>query len=92
MVLSNYSLRNERCIQTYSGRQLNLLAPDPTQIEIADIAHGLAYQCCFNGQARYFYSIAQHSLLVAQQVACYDPAVRWRPLPARERPLKELPL
>ena len=69
MVLSNYSLRNERCILTYSGRQLNLLAPDPTQIEIADIAHGLAYQCCFNGQARYFYSIAQHSMLVAQQVA-----------------------
>jgi len=69
MVLPDYSLRNERCILTHSGRQLQLLAPDPTQIEIADIAHGLAYQCCFNGQARHFYSIAQHCMLVAQQVA-----------------------
>lgn len=69
MILSDDSLRNERCVLTHSGRQLHLLAPDPAQIEIADIAHGLAYQCCFNGQARHFYSIAQHSMLVAQQVA-----------------------
>lgn len=42
---------------------------DPAQIEIADIAHGLAHQCYFNGQASHYYSIAQHSMLVAQQVA-----------------------
>lgn len=69
MVLLDSSPLDERCLVTYSGKQLCLLAPDPTQIEPADIAHGLAYQCCFNGQTRYFYSIAQHSMLVAQLVA-----------------------
>lgn len=69
MVLLDTKLRDERCITTYSGKQLRLLAPDATQIEIADIAHGLAYQCCHNGQTRYFYSMAQHGMLVAQLVA-----------------------
>lgn len=69
MSLPDSSPRDERCLLTYSGKPLLLHAPDPTQIEIADLAHGLAYQCCFNGQTRYFYSIAQHSMLVAQLVA-----------------------
>lgn len=62
-------LRDERCLLTFSGKEFQLQAPDPEQIEIADLAHGLAYQGCFSGQTRYFYSIAQHSMLVAQLVA-----------------------
>ncbi len=53
------------CITTRSGRQVNLLNPQYSQIDIGDIAHGLAYQCRFNGQTSRFYSIAQHSLMVA---------------------------
>jgi uncharacterized protein len=53
------------CITTRSGRQVNLLDPHYSQIDIGDIAHGLAYQCRFNGQTSRFYSIAQHSLMVA---------------------------
>lgn len=53
------------CITTRSGRQVNLLDPQYSQIDIGDIAHGLAYQCRFNGQTSRFYSIAQHSLMVA---------------------------
>lgn len=56
---------NEPCITTHSGRQVSLLNPQPSQIDIGDIAHGLAYQCRFNGQTSRFYSIAQHSLMVA---------------------------
>ena len=52
-------------VSTYTGRQFYPLAPIPEQIDIEDIAHGLAYQCRFNGQTRHFYSVAQHSLIVA---------------------------
>lgn len=52
-------------ITTRSGRQVSLHAPRPDQIDIGDIAHGLAYQCRFNGQVSRFYSVAQHSILVA---------------------------
>ena len=56
-------------VSTFSGRQFYPLAPDAAQIDIGDIAHGLAYQCRFNGQTRHFYSVAQHSLIVAGLVA-----------------------
>lgn len=68
MLLLNPALRKENVVSTFSGKQLQLLAPASAQIDIEDIAHGLAYQCCFNGQTRYFYSVAQHSMLVAQLV------------------------
>ncbi|MBS0123766.1 HD domain-containing protein [Thetidibacter halocola] len=49
-----------------SGRRLDLLDPTPVDIEIADIAHGLAFVARWNGQTRgdYAYSVAEHSLLV----------------------------
>jgi hypothetical protein len=39
--------------------------PDPNAIDIRDIAHGLALKCRFSGHTREFYSVAQHSLMVA---------------------------
>lgn len=49
-----------------SGRRLDLLDPTPVDIEIDDIAHGLAFIARWNGQTRgdYPYSVAEHSLLV----------------------------
>jgi 5'-deoxynucleotidase YfbR-like HD superfamily hydrolase len=49
-----------------SGRRLDLLDPSPLDIEMADIAHGLARVARWNGQTEgpYIYSVAQHSLLV----------------------------
>ena len=51
-----------------SGRRLDLLDPTPMDIEIADIAHGLAFVARWNGQTLgdYPYSVAEHSLLVEQ--------------------------
>ncbi len=51
-----------------SGRRLDLLDPSPLDIEIADIAHGLARVARWNGQTRgeHAFSVAQHSLLVEQ--------------------------
>ncbi|TFL19190.1 HD domain-containing protein [Jannaschia formosa] len=49
-----------------SGRRLDLLDPTPMDIEIADIAHGLAFVARWNGQTLgdWPYSVAEHSLLV----------------------------
>lgn len=60
------AIPDEPCITTYSGRQLLLRAPDAAQIDIHDIARGLAYQSCLNGQTQAYYSLAQRSLLVAR--------------------------
>jgi uncharacterized protein len=49
-----------------SGRRLDLLDPSPLDVEIVDIAHGLARVARWNGQTRgeQPLSVAQHSLLV----------------------------
>jgi uncharacterized protein len=49
-----------------SGRRLDLLNPSPLDIEIADIAHGLARVARWNGQTSgtHIFSVAQHTLLV----------------------------
>src|SRR5213595_2005084 len=60
-----------------SGRRLDLLNPSPLDIEIEDIAHGLARVARWNGQTKgaHAFSVAQHSLLV-EQIAChFDPAL-----------------
>ena len=65
-----------------SGRRLDLLDPTPVDIEIEDIAHGLAFVARWNGQTQgdFAYSVAEHSLLVetifARLVPSADP--KWR--------------
>jgi hypothetical protein len=65
-----------------SGRRLDLLDPTPVDIEIEDIAHGLAFVARWNGQTRgdYPYSVAEHSLLVEVLYRRLDPAapVHWQ--------------
>jgi 5'-nucleotidase len=55
-------------IQTVSGRRFNPLDPDPDEIDIGDIATALSNQCRFGGHCRVFYSVAQHSCLIADLV------------------------
>lgn len=65
-----------------SGRRLDLLDPTPVDIEIQDIAHGLAFVARWNGQTLgdWPYSVAEHSLLVEMLVGRIEPALspRWR--------------
>ena len=68
MFVLNTPIGFECHIPTSSGRHVDLLAPTAAQIEIADIARGLAYQACYNGQTSHFYSLAQRALLVASLV------------------------
>ena len=65
-----------------SGRRLDLLDPSPLDIEIEDIAHGLARIARWNGQTlgAHTFSVAQHSLLVDDICCALSPdlAPRWR--------------
>ena len=58
-----------------SGRRLDLLDPSPLDIEITDIAHGLARVARWNGQTKgdHAFSVAQHSLLVEEIVSKSNP-------------------
>ncbi|MDO5528421.1 MAG: HD family hydrolase [Paracoccus sp. (in: a-proteobacteria)] len=65
-----------------SGRRLDLLDPTPFDIEVEDIAHGLAFVARWNGQTRgdWAYSVAEHSLLVEEAFARIRPGAepKWR--------------
>jgi uncharacterized protein len=65
-----------------SGRRLDLLDPSPMDIEIEDIAHGLARVARWNGQTlgEHAFSVAQHSVVVEEIVAHIQPGTppRWR--------------
>ena len=63
-----------------SGRRLDLLDPTPLDVEIEDIAHGLAFVARWNGQTRgdWPYSVAEHSLLVEALFARADPGATAR--------------
>ena len=65
-----------------SGRRLDLLNPSPLDIEIEDIAHGLARVARWNGQTQgdHAFSVAQHCLLVEDITRRQNPRLdrRWR--------------
>lgn len=65
-----------------SGRRLDLLDPTPVDIEIEDIAHGLAFVARWNGQTKgdFAYSVAEHSLLVAEIFERQQPnaPIKWQ--------------
>ena len=58
-----------------SGRRLDLLEPDPADIEIEDIAHGLARVARWNGQTigAHAFSVAHHSLIVEDIASTLHP-------------------
>ncbi|MGC3938035.1 HD family hydrolase [Roseobacter sp. EG26] len=65
-----------------SGRRLDLLDPTPVDVEIEDIAHGLAFVARWNGQTKgeHAYSVAEHSLLVETLFGRISPKApaKWR--------------
>lgn len=60
-----------------SGRRLDLADPSPFDIEISDIAHGLARVARWNGQTSgaHAFSVAQHSVLVEEIAGIANPAL-----------------
>ena len=65
-----------------SGRRLDLLDPTPMDIEVEDIAHGLAFVARWNGQTigDFAYSVAEHALLVTEIFTAQNPnaPVKWQ--------------
>lgn len=55
-------------ILTSTGKRCDLFEPDADMIDPRDISHALAHLCRFNGHTREFYSVAQHSCIVAELV------------------------
>lgn len=60
-----------------SGRRLDLLDPSPLDVELSDIAHGLARVARWNGQThgKHAFSVAQHSMIVEQVTAIFKPDI-----------------
>lgn len=65
-----------------SGRRLDLLDPSPLDVELSDIAHGLARVARWNGQTQgdYPFSVAQHSVLVLELYRAFNPDAETRAL------------
>lgn len=53
---------------TYSGNKINWLDMSKSQITLTDIAKGLSRQVRFNGQTKFLYSVAQHSVYVSMHI------------------------
>lgn len=62
--------------QTYTGERFFFKHPEPAAINITDIAHALSMVCRYGGHTRRFYSVAEHSWLIAH----YAWKVQGRPL------------
>lgn len=60
--------KRDAWLETRSGRRIHLLKPDPNEIHIDDIAHGLSLSCRWSGQCDDYFSIAQHSMGAAKLV------------------------
>jgi hypothetical protein len=56
--------------QSFTGRQFWPLDLQVEHLDIRDIAHSLSLQCRYGGHSRRHYSVAEHSLLVAELCAC----------------------
>src|SRR5688572_33225131 len=65
-----------------SGRRLDILDPSPLDVELSDIAHGLARVARWNGQTQgdYPFSVAQHSVLVLEIFRALNPGADARAL------------
>jgi 5'-deoxynucleotidase YfbR-like HD superfamily hydrolase len=55
-------------IQTFTGAKFDLANPREEDVEILDVAHALAHVCRYTGHTLCFYSVAQHSVVMSEQV------------------------
>lgn len=53
-------------LQTYTGRQYWPLDPRPEDVDLRDIAHALSQLCRYGGHTLFFYSVAEHSVLLSR--------------------------
>jgi uncharacterized protein len=68
-------MRHAHFIQTFTGITYYPADPRPLEVDIRDIAHALSLLCRYTGHCRVFYSVAEHSLHVADLVRSYGPDI-----------------
>lgn len=86
---------DDNWITTYTGKKFHYLDPKPEEIDIRDIAHALSLKTRFSGHCITFYSVADHSIRVAEILPdelqlsglLHDAAEAY--IPDIPRPLKE---
>lgn len=66
--MSEVHVPTEFEVETFTGRFVDCNKPDPNTIVIEDIAHALGNFCRYGGHSKYHYSVAQHSVFVAERV------------------------
>lgn len=59
---------NKNWIQTFTGKKFFPLDPDPSSIDIKDIAHALSMLCRYVGHVSRFYSVAEHSVRISRKL------------------------
>lgn len=64
-------MRTGDWIQTFTGKKFWPLDPQPSEVDIRDIAHALSLQCRYAGHCRAFYSVAEHSIHVSNHLLEY---------------------
>lgn len=64
----NLDIFREKEIITFSENYINVFDPKLEDIKIEDIAHALSQLCRWNGHTKTFYSVAQHSIWVCENV------------------------
>lgn len=62
------SKRRGDWIQTYTGRAVYPLDVRVSDIDIVDVAHALSMLCRYGGHSRFFYSVAEHCVLLSHAV------------------------
>jgi hypothetical protein len=55
-------------MQTYSGQRFYPIDPRESEVDIGDIAHALSMLCRYGGHVKRFYSVAEHSVLLARHL------------------------
>lgn len=61
-----YTQTADGWIETFTGRRFYFADPKPEMIELEDIAQALSKLCRYNGHCRFFYSVAEHSVVLAR--------------------------
>jgi hypothetical protein len=81
----------EPWIETYTGKKLHFLEPSVDEICIDDIAHALSNECRFGGHTSRYYSVAEHSILVATVCSLNELALAGLLHDASEAYLRDIP-
>jgi len=69
--------RRGRPMDTFSGGQFYPLDPDHSEVDLRDVAQGLANTCRYGGQCQFYYPVATHSRYVSRELALeHEPIVQ----------------